>query len=113
MTLHAESRDDVDVFKKKKRASFYLNFELKYWSSNLESSVNMPNYCVAVGCKNTAKKGSEYSFHCFPHQNPNLLKSGFMQFAENNGSQQNIASFVVTTFMKVALSSGQGQRVKD
>ena len=34
----------------------------------------MPNYCVAVGCKNTAKKGSEYSFHCFPHQNPNLLK---------------------------------------
>ena len=34
----------------------------------------MPNYCVAVGCKNTAKKGSEYSFHRFPHQNPNLLK---------------------------------------
>ena len=34
----------------------------------------MPNYCVAVGCKNTAKKGSEYSFHHFPHQNPNLLK---------------------------------------
>ena len=36
-----------------------------------------------------------------------------MQFAENNGSQQNIASFVVTTFMKVALSSGQEQRVED
>ena len=34
----------------------------------------MPNYCVAVGCKNMAKKGSEYSFHRFPHQNPNLLK---------------------------------------
>ena len=34
----------------------------------------MPNYCVAVGCKNTTKKGSEYSFHRFPHQNPNLLK---------------------------------------
>ena len=58
----------------KKRASFYLNLELKYWSSKLESSVDMPNYCVAVGCKNTAKKGSEYSFHRFPHQNPNLLK---------------------------------------
>ena len=58
----------------KKRASFYLNFELKYWSLKLESSVDMPNYCVAVGCKNTAKKGSEYSFHRFPHQNPNLLK---------------------------------------
>ena len=34
----------------------------------------MPNYCVAVSCKNTAKKGSEYSFHRFPHQNANLLK---------------------------------------
>ena len=58
----------------KKRASFYLNLELNIGSSKLESSVNMPNYCVAVGCKNTAKKGSEYSFHCFPHQNTNLLK---------------------------------------
>ena len=58
----------------KKRASFYLNLELKYWSSKLESSADMPNYCVAVGCKNMAKKGSEYSFHHFPHQNPNLLK---------------------------------------
>ena len=73
----------------------------------------MPNYCVAVGYKNTAKKGSEYSFHCFPHQNPNLLKKWVHAFAENNGSQQNIASFVVTTFMKVALSSGQEQRVEN
>ena len=30
LTLQAESRENVDVFKKK-RASFYLNLELKYW----------------------------------------------------------------------------------
>ena len=41
LTLQAESREDVDVFKKK-RASFYLNFELIYWSSKLEEFYPYP-----------------------------------------------------------------------
>ena len=41
LTLQAESREDVDVFKKK-RASFYLNLELKYWSSKLEEFYSFP-----------------------------------------------------------------------
>ena len=41
LTLQAESREDVDVFKKK-RASFYLNLELKYWSSKLEEFYSYP-----------------------------------------------------------------------
>ena len=41
LTLQAESREDVDVFKKI-RASFYLNFELKYWSSKLEEFYSFP-----------------------------------------------------------------------
>ena len=40
LTLQAESREDVDVFKKK--ASFYLNLELKYWSSKLEEFYSYP-----------------------------------------------------------------------
>ena len=59
---------------KKKEQAFISIWSWNIGSSKLESSVNMPNYCVTVGCKNTAKKGSEYSFHRFPHQNPNLLK---------------------------------------
>ena len=41
LTLQAESRENVDVFKKK-RASFYLNLELKYWSSKLEEFYSYP-----------------------------------------------------------------------
>ena len=41
LTLQAESREDVDVFKK--RASFYLNFELKYWSL-----MELANICLKI-----------------------------------------------------------------
>ena len=33
----------------------------------------MVNYCVAVGCKNRAKKGSGISFFLFPHKDPQRL----------------------------------------
>ena len=59
------------------------------------------------------RKGQNILSIAFHIKTQTCWKSGFMQFAENNGSQQNIASFVVTTFMKVALSSGQKQRVED
>ena len=41
LTLQAESREDVDVFKKKEQA-FYLNLELKYSSSKLEEFYSYP-----------------------------------------------------------------------
>ena len=59
------------------------------------------------------RKGQNILSIAFHIKTQTCWKSGFTQFAENNGSQQNIASFVVTTFMKVALSSGQEQRVED
>ena len=73
LTLQAESREDVDVFKKKSKLLSQFGAEILGVQSWNPQSI-CQNYCVAVGCKNTAKKGSEYSFHCFPHQNPNLLK---------------------------------------
>ena len=33
----------------------------------------MVNYCVAVGCKNRAQKGSGISFFLFPHKDPQSL----------------------------------------
>ena len=111
LTLQAESRENVDVFKKKGKLLSQFGAEiLGVQSWNPQSICQITVWQLIV---KYSKERVRIFFHRFPHQNPNLLKKWFMQFAENNGSQQNIASFVVTTFMKVALSSGQEQRVED
>ena len=76
----------------------------------------MPNYCVAVGCKNTAKKGSEYSFHRFPHQNPNLLKK-WVHAIRRKQWKPTKHSFICSDHFHescfVIRPGAEGQRLKD
>ena len=64
----------------------------------------MVNYCVAVGCKNRAKKKVLaylcFYFHIYTHRD---LTNGFMLLEERTGNHQHIVVYVVITLKKSVL----------
>ena len=63
----------------------------------------MVNYCVAMGCKNRAKKVLAYLsfyFHIKTHRD---LTNGFMLLEERTGNHMHIVVYVVITLKKSVL----------